>query len=119
MHAGNISVMHFFFYQHRFLFYHKCLLNSKVVVDDFSQGGQAVGGAGGITTDRRTDILLSNLLVSDETSADGSSEELYTECAKQKYTTKGKTLEMVPDDGHGGGVIFVLIDPHDEHWSIR
>merc|ERR1712002_1126557 len=51
---------------------HESLLNSKVIMDDFGQGGQAVGGAGGIT-----------------------------------------------DDGHGGGVIFVLVDSHDKHWSIR
>lgn len=28
--------------------YHESLLNAKVIMDDFGQGGQAVGGAGGI-----------------------------------------------------------------------
>lgn len=25
----------------------------------------------------------------------------------------------LPDNGHGGGVIFVLINSHYKHWSIR
>lgn len=30
-----------------------------------------------------------------------------------------KTKVLLPDNGHGGGVIFVLINSHDKHWSIR
>lgn len=26
---------------------------------------------------------------------------------------------MLPDDGHGGGVIFFLVNSHDKHWGIR
>lgn len=26
---------------------------------------------------------------------------------------------MLPDNSHGGGIIFVLINSHDKHWSIR
>lgn len=29
--------------------YHESLLNTKVIMDDFGQGGQAVGGTGGVT----------------------------------------------------------------------
>ena len=35
--------------------YHKSLFNAKVIMDDFGQGGQAVGGAGGITINRKID----------------------------------------------------------------
>lgn len=35
--------------------HHESLLNAKVIMDDFSQGGQAVGGAGGIAINRKTD----------------------------------------------------------------
>lgn len=36
------------------MIYHESLLNAKVIVDDFGQGSQAVGGAGGITVNRKT-----------------------------------------------------------------
>ena len=29
-----------------------------------------------------------------------------------------RTLGSVPDDGHGGGVVFILVDPHDKHGGI-
>lgn len=25
---------------------------------------------------------------------------------------------MLPNDGHGGRVIFILIDSHDKHWGV-
>lgn len=25
---------------------------------------------------------------------------------------------MLPDDGHAGGVVFVLVDSHDKHWGV-
>lgn len=40
---------------------HKSLLNPKVIMDDFSQGGQAVGGAGGIARYRKDDIITTKL----------------------------------------------------------
>ena len=27
-------------------------------------------------------------------------------------------VELLPDDGHGGGVVFVLIDSHDKHRGV-
>lgn len=36
--------------------HHESLLNAKVIMDDFGQRGQAVGGAGGVATSRTTDI---------------------------------------------------------------
>lgn len=37
----------------RTLHYHESLLNAEVVVDDLGQGGQAVGGAGGVAAGRK------------------------------------------------------------------
>lgn len=37
--------------------HHESLLNAKVVMDDFGQGGQAVGGAGGIAINTSTDTV--------------------------------------------------------------
>lgn len=42
--------------------YHESLLNAKVIMDDFGQGGQAVGGAGGIAINRNTNSLTTRLL---------------------------------------------------------
>lgn len=44
------------------MIYHKSLLNAKVIMDDFGQGSQAVGGAGGITVNRKRDTLLTSRL---------------------------------------------------------
>lgn len=37
--------------------HHKSLLNAKVVMNDFGQGSQAVGGAGGIAVSIKTDMV--------------------------------------------------------------
>lgn len=42
------------------LAYHECLLNAIVVVDDFGQGSQAVGGAGGIANHAKTDMITTH-----------------------------------------------------------
>lgn len=43
------------------LTYHESLLDAKVIMDDFGQGGQAVGGAGGITGNARTNTVITTL----------------------------------------------------------
>lgn len=39
--------------------YHESLLNAIVIMDDFGQGSQAVGGAGGIANNTKTDTVTS------------------------------------------------------------
>lgn len=43
--------------------YHESLLDAEVIVDDFGQGGQAVGGAGGVTAEARANIGFTRLQV--------------------------------------------------------
>lgn len=45
--------------------YHESLLNAKVIVDDFGQGGQAVGGAGGIAINRKIDTVTMTTRLTD------------------------------------------------------
>lgn len=42
------------------LTYHECLLNAIVVMDDFGQGGQAVGGAGSIANNAKTNMVTTH-----------------------------------------------------------
>lgn len=80
--------------------YHESLLNAKVVMDDFGQRSQAVGGTGGVTERKKENMLsLSKALK-----------------MLQVDTNINWTL---PDNGHGGRVVFVLVHSHDEHGGIR
>lgn len=46
----------------------------------------------------------------------------WTNTTKLKFYNSGvceKANVMIPDNGHGGGIVFVLINSHNKHWSIR
>lgn len=45
------------------LTYHETLLDAKIIMDDFGQGGQAVGGAGGVAADARANMVFTRLQV--------------------------------------------------------
>lgn len=56
--AYKVKFMKNHIYEHELRFtltHHESLLNAKVIMDDFGQRGQAVGGAGGITMNSQTD----------------------------------------------------------------
>lgn len=80
---------------------HEGLLNAKVIVNDFSQGGQAVSGAGGIAINKRKYINRKININSIQNTA------------KAKKESKA-----LPDDSHARGVVFVFVDSHDKHWSV-
>lgn len=87
--------------------YHETLLDAKVIMDDFGQGGQAVGGAGGVAADTRANMGFTRL------------SNLHQHGLGLKLGNEWMGSCMLPDNGHAGGVILVLINTHDKHWSVR
>lgn len=113
------------FSEHKLRFtvtYHESLLNAKVIMDDFGQGSQAVGGAGGIAIKIKTDMTTHYQTLQDSVIiifvfAPPKSQNV---CEKKiRCECMSKTESMLPDNGHGGGVVFVLVNSHDKHRSIR
>lgn len=90
--------------------YHETLLDAKVVVDDFGQGGQAVGGAGGVAVETRANTVFH------QTRSQKPPQAGYGGLKLGKGEWMG--LCVLPDNGHAGGVIFVLVNTHDKHWSV-
>lgn len=51
IHLGKVR------FSEHMIIYHKGFLNAKAIMNDFSQGGQAVGGAGGVAVKRKNTSL--------------------------------------------------------------
>ena len=80
--------------------YHESLYDAKVVMDDLGQGGQAVGGAGGIA----------------EKGEAGQGQTDPLQEAPANLTSL--PLPSSPDNLHGV-VILVMVHTHHKHGGIR